>query len=115
MTATAFKLNGILFSCSFDLLTHTCICPTSFVDGSPITVIYFTGPTVFSILLGAQEAAIPTKIGKDGHLIYSKSEENIKSSYWWRSALPIFVFLVSYLSFLKLNYFKRVVTVKSRR
>ncbi len=115
MTTTTFKLNGILFSCGFDLLTHTGICPTSFVDGSPITVTYFTSPTVFSIVLGAQEAAIPTKIETGGKLIYSRSGDDIRSSYLWSLDLPVFVLLASFLLFLRLDYFKRVVTVKSQR
>ena len=106
--STSFKVGGILMSCSPSALASTHICSTKFLPNVPAKATYFRSPNLLSVLGGGIGTAILTKLEQNGELILSNTENDLSSSYQQNSLLEIVLFVISYFSFIKLKFFKKV-------
>lgn len=108
ISSTTFQVGDVVMSCSSDPLGPRNSCPTQFLRDISAKATYFYMRTLMSVFSNSPGAAILIKLEQEGKVIMLYTSDDFFEKYAWNSLLPILFFGLSYVSFLKLNFFKKV-------
>lgn len=107
LRSTTIQVADVVLSCHPDPLGSANSCPTPFLPGVQAKATYFRMRTIMSTLGNSVGTAILVKLEQDKKIVLSYTLDEISVRYQWRSLFLVFIFLLSYISFLKLKFFKK--------
>lgn len=104
---TGIRMGGVILSCSVDPLGISYSCAQFYATDISAKAVYFSMPTFLSSIGISNPTAVLLRFEQGGRLIREYEHGRIVSSYFIGAALPVLIFIISFLQFRKLRYFKK--------
>ncbi len=104
---TGIKVGDVILSCSVEPLGLSYSCANFYSISAVAKATYFITPTFMSSIGISRETAVILQFEQSNQVLRTYERDRMVRSYFIGALLPTLFFVISFLQFRKLRYFKQ--------